>query len=342
MSHHGPDAPSRVGRGHLVRYVLGVGVGVVVLVALVSQRGDLVAARHRLTHPNAVWALAAVVAEFASVLSYAYLQRRVLRVAGTTVGLSALLAISLANNAIANTVPAEPVISSAFRFREYRRRGADAASSAWTILTIIITQAVGLCLVLLTGVVTSLAGGAHANLTGVALVGLVVVLVAGAVLVRPDRLLGLVSSLVRPARDERAPRRREFARRVTTTLQRMGEMRLGPRATVGVCALATLTWLLDAACLLCAFAAVHAPIPRRGVLLAYGVAQIVAVLPLTPGGLGLVEGSLTVILVAEGASRGGALSAVLVYRLVNFWLAVAVGWLAFAFLSRGARRTTHH
>lgn len=53
---------------------------------------------------------------------------------------------------------------------------------------------------------------------------------------------------------------------------------------------ANLTWTLDVVRLLCAFGAVHAPIARDGVVLAIGVAQIVAVLPLVPRGLGLVEG----------------------------------------------------
>ena len=106
----------------------------------------------------------------------------------------------------------------------------------------------------------------------------------------------------------------------------MHEFELGPGATVGIVAVATVTWFLDFCCLLCAFGAVHAPVPHDGVLLAYGVAQIVAVLPIVPGGLGLVEGSLAVILVAYGAHRVPALSTVLVYRFISYWLAVVVGW----------------
>ena len=41
-------------------------------------------------------------------------------------------------------------------------------------------------------------------------------------------------------------------------------------------------------------AAVHAPVPWRGILLAYGAGQLAVNLPVTPGGLGVVEGSLTV------------------------------------------------
>ncbi len=127
--------------------------------------------------------------------------------------------------------------------------------------------------------------------------------------------------------------RGDVATRVEAGLQRLREIRPDALASVTVVALATLTWSLDFACLLCLFAAVHAPIPHGGVLLAHGVAQIVAVVPLVPGGLGLVEGSLAVILVAYGATRVPALATVLVYRLVNYWLAAATGWLAFGLLA---------
>jgi hypothetical protein len=62
------------------------------------------------------------------------------------------------------------------------------------------------------------------------------------------------------------------------------------------------------------------------VLLAFGVSQIVASLPFIPGGIGVVEGSLAVILVAYGTAKVPALAVVLFYRLLTFWLAILVGW----------------
>jgi putative heme transporter len=98
-------------------------------------------------------------------------------------------------------------------------------------------------------------------------------------------------------------------------------------------------WFLDFLCLVCCFGAVHATIPWHGVLLAYGVAQIAAALPLVPGGLGIVEGSLAVILVAYGARKIPALAVVLVYRLLTFWLAVFVGWICIGIIEWQWRRS---
>jgi hypothetical protein len=83
---------------------------------------------------------------------------------------------------------------------------------------------------------------------------------------------------------------------------------------------------------------VHSPIPWHGVLLAYGVAQVVGSFPIVPGGLGLVEGSLAVVLVAYGAGRVPAVSAALAFRIVNFWLAIVVGWLSAGLIAHNLRR----
>jgi hypothetical protein len=339
MSIEGPELGARIDRWLLVRYVAGVAVGAFVLVVLFSQRGDLAAVWHQLARLNWAWAVGAVVAEATSVLAFSFLQRQVLAGSGANIGLAPLMAISLANNAIALTVPGEPVVSGAFRFRQYRRRGADEAMSGWAILTIIIAQAIGLSLLLLVGVLVSLTTDSNRNLTGVSLFGLVIVLAAGAVLVRRHLLVRFVDAVVRAVRRVTGHPRGNFGDRVTSTLEKMHEFELGVGDTVGVVAIATLTWSLDFCCLLCAFGSVHAPVPFDGVLLAYGVAQIVAVLPIVPGGLGLVEGSLAVILVAYGAHRVPALSTVLVYRFVSYWLAVAVGWITFALIMFAARRS---
>jgi putative heme transporter len=339
MSNESSEVRSRIDRWAVARYVVGIALGIVVLVVLFSQRGDLVSVWHQLAKVNWAWAVAAVGAEAASVLAFSLLQQRALAASGAAIGLASLMAISLANNAIALTVPGEPVVSGAFRFRQYRRRGADDATSGWVILTVIIAQAIGLSLLLLTGVLIGLLTGSNGGLTGVTLFGLVIIVIAGAVLVRRHLLLRCIGSLVRATQRVTGHPRGDFGDRVTSTLARMHEFDLGTTGTLSVVVVATLTWFLDFCCLLCAFGAVHAPVPHDGVLLAYGVAQIVAVLPIVPGGLGLVEGSLAVILVAYGAHRVPALSTVLVYRFISYWLAVAVGWTTFAALMLVARRT---
>ena len=97
-------------------------------------------------------------------------------------------------------------------------------------------------------------------------------------------------------------------------------------------------WVLDCGCLVLSFAALGVNVPWRGLLLAYGAGQLAANLPITPGGLGVVEGSLTVALVAYGGAETSTVAAVFLYRLVSFWGELPVGWIAWAWLARQRRR----
>ena len=78
--------------------------------------------------------------------------------------------------------------------------------------------------------------------------------------------------------------------------------------------------MFDYAALVAALVAFGAHARPSEVLLAYVVAQALALIPITPGGLGFVESGLTTLLVLIGISADTALIATLMYRLVSFWL----------------------
>jgi len=183
-----------------------------------------------------------------------------------------------------------------------------------------------------------LTGNTGVQARGTVLVGLFVVLIAGAFLIRRDLLLRFLGLLVRLCRRITGHPRGDVMRRIESTLQRMREIPLSNINAVALVAMATVLWLTDFLVLLCCFGAVHAPIPWSGVLLAFGVSQIVASLPLIPGGLGIVEGSLAVILVAYGAKKVPALAVVLIYRLLTFWAVIIVGWISIAVIEWRVRR----
>jgi uncharacterized protein (TIRG00374 family) len=88
---------------------------------------------------------------------------------------------------------------------------------------------------------------------------------------------------------------------------------------------ASLNWLLDAASLWAFVAAFHAYVDPFELFAAYGIANVLAVIPVTPGGLGLVDASAPLLLVSFGMQRNPATLAVLAWRLVNFWLPIPVG-----------------
>ena len=322
----------------VLRYVLGVAVGAVVLLLLVGQRGDLTAAGHQISQVNAAWLAAAIASEAMSLWMYACLQHQVLRLGGCVLGWSPLMLLSLANDAIVDSVPGEPVVSSAYRYRFYRRHGVSGAAAGWTVFTVWIGQIVGMSVLMLLGVVVALAGATGAARTGITVVGLAIVAVALGLLIRRDLLMRLAGALVRGVRRVTGHPRGSIGARIDSTLVRMREIPLSARSTVGLVVIGTGLWFFDFLCLVCAFGAVRAPVPWSGVLLAYGAAQVVGSLPVVPGGLGIVEGGLAVILAAYGTGRVPAVAVALVYRLVSYWLAIAVGWSSFGIIEYRARR----
>jgi uncharacterized membrane protein YbhN (UPF0104 family)/tRNA A-37 threonylcarbamoyl transferase component Bud32 len=74
------------------------------------------------------------------------------------------------------------------------------------------------------------------------------------------------------------------------------------------------------------------PIAKIGVVYLTGSA-LGSIIP-TPGGLGAVEAALTAGLTAAGVPGGVAVSAVLAFRLLTFWLPVPLGWVALHYLER--------
>jgi putative heme transporter len=87
-------------------------------------------------------------------------------------------------------------------------------------------------------------------------------------------------------------------------------------------------WMFDFLTLLAALEAVDAR-PRLSLaLLAYCTAQVLAQVPVTPGGLGVVEAGLTGTLALAGVPAAAAAVATLAYRLASYWLPLPVGAVA--------------
>jgi uncharacterized protein (TIRG00374 family) len=102
---------------------------------------------------------------------------------------------------------------------------------------------------------------------------------------------------------------------------------LGPRWHRAL-AVATGIWVFDYLILVAALAALGADPRLSLVLLAYSAAAVLAMIPVTPGGLGFVEAGLTSLLVVSGIPGDDALLATFGYRLVSFWLPLPAGLVA--------------
>lgn len=118
----------------------------------------------------------------------------------------------------------------------------------------------------------------------------------------------------------------EFPERLIVQRDEVVE-RLGDRL-LRACAAAVGRWVFDLLALATAIQAVGAHPRFSLVLLAYVTAQLLAQIPITPGGLGVVEAGLTATLALAGVRGGDAAVAVLAYRLVSYWLMLPAGLVA--------------
>ena len=84
-------------------------------------------------------------------------------------------------------------------------------------------------------------------------------------------------------------------------------------------------------------AAVDADVPAATVALVYLAGSVVASAAPTPGGLGATEATFAAALTAVGVGEADAVSGVLLYRLVTFWLPILPGYLAYLALQRQER-----
>ena len=98
---------------------------------------------------------------------------------------------------------------------------------------------------------------------------------------------------------------------------------------------AAANWLFDAASLGVFLLALGHRLNPIDLLVAYGLANILAVIPITPGGLGVIEGILIPTIVGFHVPKTVAILGVIAYRLVNFWLPIPVGGAAYLSLRIG-------
>lgn len=272
-----------------------------------------------------LWLLAMLVLQGLSFASLWFLQRLALR----PVAWGPVITSQLAGNALAKIAPGGGALGAALQYRMLVQAGIarEKAVGGLTVVNLL-TFAMVLALPVLT-LPTLLRGGVDRNLVEVALVGIVVFVVLaaiGAVMLAGDELLVWVGRTVQRVRN----RLRRGAPPLTGLPARLLRERdrilatFGPRwkralgSTVG-------RWAFDFGTLLAALAAVSASPSPGLVLLAFCAAQVLAQIPLTPGGLGFVEAGLTGMLTLAGVAPGEAVLATFAYRLFSYWLPLPLG-----------------
>ena len=164
----------------------------------------------------------------------------------------------------------------------------------------------------------------HTALLGLG--GFVLFVVGGVTIVATDRPLALVGRIAQRLWN-RLPGRHA---KVTGLDRRLLVQRNAVRSTLGrdwpkAVLLVGGRLGMDYLCLLGALRATGSDPRPSLVLLAYSATAIIALVPITPGGLGIVEASLSALLVLAGVSGGQAVVATLASRSASYSASVT-GW----------------
>jgi putative heme transporter len=322
----------------VARYFVGIGVLAVAVWVLNSHTDELSGITQIFGHLNWWWIPGAVVAEALSFVSFSFMEYELLTSGGVTPPRFPLFRVTLGAQALTNSLPAGNAVAAVYGYRWFRRFGADHTLAVWAMVGTFIASMVSLSLVATAGLALAAGEGASLDLIPV-LIGVLLITVAiGALFVYERPLLVVVTWTLWAARSILRRPKGDTTAQVDRIVRRITSVRLGWRKVITIVGWGTANWLFDCGCFAMMFLAIDASIPWKGLLLAYGAGQLAAALPITPGGLGAVEGSITIALVAFGGAHVATVDAVLIYRLISFWLVLAVGWLLVGELALEVRR----
>ena len=275
------------------------------------------------------WLLAGGAAEALSILSLSLLQQRLIDATGTAVSFPRMIPITLASNAVAMSIPAGVLVAEGYVFRQYRRVGASRVGAAWAELSAGAIAFAALALVAFVGSVV--VGGELRDI----LVGPLAIVLVGAALAallfqRTELLGKLVDRAIRLTQRHAPDSIQTRLYRAQKAVAEMKDIRPEPRVWALGASAAVANWILDTFVLASAILAIGIHVPWSSLLVVYAGAQLLAELPITPGGLGIVEGGLVTMLARSHLPAAPATAAVVLYRGLSFWLLVAVGWVAAA------------
>ena len=284
---------------------------------------------HLLSEINIGWLLGGIALEAGSIACYALLTRTLLPGGGP--GLFKLTRIVLATSAVTHVIPGGAAGGASVGYRLLTSNQVEGTDAGFALATQAIGSAVVLNVMLWLALLISIPlAGLHPIYVIAALVGLLA-LIGAAVLAYAltrggDVAVRIVRSVGRRIPRVGADRLERLVRQVGDSVVQLAQDReILKRAVLW----AGLNWLLDAASLWAFVAAFGHFVDPIELFAAYGIANVLGAIPITPGGLGVIEASAATLLVSFGVTRNVAALAVLGWRLVNFWLPIPVGGVAY-------------
>jgi uncharacterized protein (TIRG00374 family) len=282
---------------------------------------------------NAGWLVAGVILEGLSLFCYAILTK-VLLPPGPKPRLSRLFRIDLSAAAVAHVIPAGTLGTAALGFRLFTNEGISANDAGVMMAAKGLGSTVVINVLLWLSLVISIFLAGFKPIYGtVAIIGTVLLLGVAALVVGITRGAGLASRFLRVVGSKIPGLSGDAVEHAILEASRtFSLMARDKRVLFWSLVWASLNWLLDAASLWCFVAAFGQRVNPVELFAAYGIANVAGALPISPGGLGVVDSLAPLLLVGFGTTRSVATLGVIGWRLVNFWLPIPTGAAAYVSL----------
>jgi uncharacterized protein (TIRG00374 family) len=285
---------------------------------------------------NPILLAAGFALQLLALLCYSLLTRATLGTAGRRLSLPRIFRIQLSTKALSNIVPGGNAASSALAYRLLTLSGISGPDAGFALATAGIGSAVVLNIIFWTGLTMSIPfrgvneGYALAALAGVIIMGLAAGLVVGVMdgSGRAERVVRWFARKLRLDEDR-------FAAVLHQLGERLEELASDRQLLWRVVFWAAANWLLDAASLWVFLRAYGVSLPIDALLVAFGLANVLAAIPILPGGLGVVEATYATALVGFGVPRRITVPAIFTYRSAQYLMPIAIGALAYASLRVG-------
>ena len=245
--------------------------------------------------------------------------------------------IVLAARAASRVVPGGAAASGALSYRLLRRVGVPTPEAGFSVGAQSLESAAVLIGLLFLALLASIpVSGFNPAYLGVTIVGLVVlVLIGGLVLAITHGEEHAVDVARRMAQRVRFLDADSIEGSLRMLAGRISQLGTDRRELARHAFWSAAYWLLDALALWVFLGAYGHWTRFDGLLVAFGLANIAATIPVTPGGLGVMELTLAASLAGFGVPPSIALLGVASWRIVNFWLPIPVGAATYVSLRLG-------
>ena len=323
----------------MIRWALAVATVVIAGFYLVPKTGEALRTARGLPASAAGWIGLALAAELASLLAFSavtYLLvepdrrpvfRRVVRADLVSIGLS-------------HAVPAGSAAGTVLGYKLLADEGAGSLQAGFAKVTQSLISVVVLQWLLWGALAMMVLFGSpsapYVVMAGIGAIAVIGILALAWLLVRREHVVERMAVPVFSVLPRvNATRISRNVRRLSKRLNRLAGR---PATLAWVSAWSLANWVFDGLALWASLRAFGYVGGLVELTLAFSVVQIAASLPISVGGLGIVEGSLVPLLVGLGTGSSIAVLGVLTWRLFNYWLPLPMGAAAYLLIAAERRR----